>query len=316
MNAEAAAKFRATALSTEGIYLRPSDIVGTERFKVIPWIVNNKITPIHIFFEGWIATGKQVRGPNGMKPETKPIRFNVNDEGGYDADPDTQWARGEYGTQTPKGCFVMIVAALKSKSIKVFSGTQKTLLGPIFEYTDPNSEKFVKNWKAFDLLVTRDKKTEKFDVERSPLEPEEREYPDWLKDALHDFSFSMDAFMECQKQDDADYKTLYSDVLDMLGDTVDPEPKKQAKQGSKPKPSQSDDSFEIVANWTDVVTPNGVTLGKCSEEDLIKFKEILDKKPKTDKSGLLYRAIRSGILAHAPQDSLADVSEDDEEVDF
>jgi hypothetical protein len=39
-----------------------------------------------------------------QKTKQSRVRFEINDEGGYDADEDIVWARGDFGLQKPKPC--------------------------------------------------------------------------------------------------------------------------------------------------------------------------------------------------------------------
>ena len=283
MSNSAFAKFRDKATAPEGIYMKPSEIIDTQRFKVIPWLYKGLVKPIHFFFEGWVTTGKKIKG----KDEAKPIRFDFNNEGGYDEPEDIEWARGDYGIQKPKPTFAAVVADFKTETIRVLSGSQKTLLGPLSDYCFDESEKYVKNWNAFDILITRNVKTEKFtSVERDPLEKEDQKYPKWLTDALEEFQFSLDAFMACEKTEKGE-GTTYQDVIDARG--VVP-----TKDEVFDKPKSN-----YIPEWGETKTQKGTLLSTQTEEQLKKMKEFLDEKGKTD--SMLYHSICSGLSDFAKQ---------------
>lgn len=276
------AKFREKATASENAFLRLGEIDGTIPLRVIPWLHQNKITPIHFYYEGWVE-------PEKKGDSNKPIRFEFNHEGGYDADEDTHWARGDYGLNTPVGAFVFVALNEKTQRVNIISGVQKTLLGPLSEFCDPDSDRYVKNWSSYKLLITRDKKSKKFTIEREKLDEKDRVLPKWATAALEDFHFSMENYMASEKTPEGE-GTTYRDVLDVSGDQIS-EADKEADSG-------------LVEGWGDVTTSKGVALRKCTLEELKTFKSILDKKPNYDKGQLLYRAILSGIKANEQPDFL------------
>ncbi len=293
------AKFKEKASAGGGKYLKPGDIKDTQEFRIIPWLFKKAVTPILFYYEGWMA-------PHGPKDNSKPIRFEMNEDGEYDCDEDIEWADGKYGIQKPQASLVCIVADYETQSVRVLSGNQKGIMLPFMDFYDPESKKYIKDWSAYKILITNTKKDKKssFTIEREKLDQEDRAYPKWLNDALKDFDFSLDDYMRCEKTEEGEGDT-YADVLNALGD----KPSRTEKQTEQPKKKKTDDeerskpdSFEVVADWAKVVTQKGVVLGQATESELKAMKEILDGKAKYDKGQLLYRAICSGILAHAKED--------------
>lgn len=276
MNTEAFKRFASKATESESIFLRPSDIEGTHRIRIIPWLYSGNPEHIHFFYEGWKEISEQ--GRKG----SKPVRIEINEEGEYDLDDEIKWAKSEFGgIQRPVPCFVCVVADYSSKSIKILSGTQKTILGPLTDMVNPEKERFVKNWNKVELLITKDEKGRKFTVERDKLDDDEM--PDWMKSCLEDFNFDMDMFMRCEKQTEED-GIKYEDVLKELN---------IPHQETEDKSKQHPDNY--IEGWENVKTPQGKRLGDCSEEQLKEFLEVLNKNKNTDKKGKLYLAICSGI---------------------
>lgn len=303
MSNSAFAKFKHKAAASEGVFLRPSEIKDTQAFRVIPWVHNKKITPIHFFYEGWVAGAK-------AKDKAKPVRFEINDEGGYDADEDIVWARGDFGLQKPKPCFAFVVADFETEKVRILSGTQKTLLGPLSDLCDDESKRFIKDWSAYNILITRDAKTEKFTVEREKLDQEDRGFPKWLTDELEEFEFSLDLFMKGEKMEEGD-GLKYRDILDMIGDKPSETTRETSETKEDRKTENKQESFEVVQDWVKVTTPKGVILGKCTKEELLEMRDILDRSKKTDKEGRLYRSILTGILAYNKEDGDAGFEDDD-----
>lgn len=265
-------KFMERATSSESVYLKASEITDTRRFRVIPWIYEGRIIPINFFYEGW----EETVDPKTKKKASKPIRLKIDETttNGYE-EPDHEviWAKGDYGIQRPHPCFCMIVADYETKSIKVFSGTQKTIIGYLGEYIDEEKEKFIKNWNKFELLVTKNK-DKKFSIERDKLDSEEM--PKWIKEALEDFRFSYDKFLACEKTEEGD------------GDSWE-EFQKNVEDVSK-----NIESFEPVENWKEIKTPNGTLLGTMSLEKLRDAINYLKSKS-IGSENKLYRAIYTGI---------------------
>lgn len=302
------AKFKEKALASEGIFMRPSDIKGTVRVRVIPWLYDNKVTNVLFYYEGWEDKGK------GKKP--KCVRFEMNEDGEYDDPGDIQWNKGDFGVQSPSPAFACIVADIKNKSIHVLSGTQKTLLGPLSDFFPPDgegdSERIIKNPKNYDILITKPEKDKKFTVEREKLDEEDRVYPQWLVDALDDFKFSLESYMASEKSEEGE-GTSYQDVLDMIGDApsiVEDKPTtKKGKAKAEPK-GKVDDKF--IKDWATVKTTAGTVLGTCTEDKLKEMKEYLDTHKKTD--SMLYDAICSGLKEFASQTAVP--LEDEEDIPF
>ena len=303
MSNSAFAKFKQKASASEGVFLRPSEIKDTQAFRVLPWVHNKKITPIHFFYEGWVAGEK-------AKDKPKPIRFEINDEGGYDADEDIVWARGDFGLQKPRPCFAAVVADFETEKVRIISGNQKTLLGPISDLCDDESKRFIKDWMAYNILITRDAKTEKFTVEREKLDQEDRDFPKWLTDELEEFEFSFDLFMKCEKMEEGDgFK--YRNILDMIGDAPRETTRETHQTTREQEKPSTQELFQVVPDWAKVETPKGKLLGKCTKEELLEMRDILDKSKKTDKEGRLYRSILTGILAYQQEDGDPGFEEDD-----
>ena len=169
--------FKEKANAGGGKYLKPKDIKGSQTFRIIPWLFRKAISPILFYYEGWVE-GETKKD----KPHT--IRFEINSDGGYDSDEDITWAKGDYGLQTPKPAFAMVVADYETNSVRVLSGTQKTLIGPLSEFLDDESKLFIKDWNAYEIIITKDDKTDKFSITREKLDQEDRKYPKWIIDAL------------------------------------------------------------------------------------------------------------------------------------
>jgi hypothetical protein len=74
----------------------------------------------------------------------------------------------------------LVVADFETEKVRILSGTQKTLLGPLSDLCDDESKRFIKDWSAYNILITRDAKSEKFTVEREKLDQEDRAFPKWL----------------------------------------------------------------------------------------------------------------------------------------
>lgn len=265
-------KFMERATSAESVYLKASEITDTRRFRVIPWINEGRIIPINFFYEGW----EETVDPKTKKKASKPIRLKIDETttNGYE-EPDHEviWAKGDYGIQRPHPCFCMIVADYETKSIKIFSGTQKTIIGYLGEYIDEEKEKFIKNWNKFELLVTKNK-DKKFSIERDKLDSEEM--PKWIIEALEEFRFSYDKFLACEKTEDGE-----GDSWEEFQKHVEDVPK-------------NIESFEPVENWKEVKTPNGTILGTMS---LVKLRDALNylKSKNIGSENKLYRAIYTGI---------------------
>lgn len=304
-------KFKEKASAGGGKYLKPGDIKDTQEFRIIPWIFKKTITPILFYYEGWIA-------PKGPKDNSKPIRFEFNEDGEYSCDEDIEWADGKFGIQKPQASLVCIIADYETESVRVLSGNQKGIMLPFMDFYDPESKKYIKDWSAYKILITNTKKEKKsnFTVEREKLDPEDRAYPKWLNDALRDFDFSLDDYMRCEKTEEGEGDT-YKDVLDLIGDKPSRQTEeRKTKKNTDDQERSPSDSFEVVADWAKVVTPNGVVLGKATEEKLKDMKSVLDGKAKYDKSQLLYRAICSGILAHAKEEGEPDFESEMSEEDI
>lgn len=264
-------KFTERATSSESVYLKASEITDTRRLRVIPWISDEKIIPIKFFYEGW----EEVIDVKTKKKTSKPIRLKIDDTSasGYEEPShDVTWARGDYGIQKPQPCFCMIVADYESESIKIFSGTQKTIIAYLLEYIDEQKEKFIKNWNKFELLITKNR-DKKFSIERDKLDSEEM--PKWITDALEDFRFSYEKFLACEKLEEGDGYS-WSDFHKHVDDTPRVE------------------SFEPVENWTEIKTPNGTQLGDMSLENLREAVNYLKSK-NIGSENKLYRAIYTGI---------------------
>jgi hypothetical protein len=274
-------KFKQKAAASDSIYLRAADIEEGKTIKgrVIPWLLKNKITPIHFYYEGWVEGDKK-----GDK--AKSVRFAFNDEGGPDCDLDEyKWAEGDYGFQTPVGAFVFVFLNETDEKIQVFSGTQKTILGPLSDYFDPDSDRHIKDWTAYQFLFT--KKNKKFTIEREKLDKEDRGYPKWFDVATRDFHFTLDDYLKGRKTPEGEGHT-YRDVLDMLGD----KPQEQ-------EVTESEFTAQEMASWGDVTTPKGSRLSVFPYEKLVDMRQQLDAK-NFDKKNKLYRAILCGIKANEP----------------
>lgn len=270
------AKFREKATASDSVYLRPGEIDGTIKVRFIPWILKGKLVPIHFYYEGWAAPAKKNDKP-------KCIRLPFNEEGLYDADEDIVWHKGDYGIQKPAPAFVGVIANLTDKKIQIVSGTQKGLVGPLSEFCDPDSERYVKNWSLVDIIITRDPKTKKFTVEREKLDRDEAEIP-WLENEIEGFHFTMKDYLNGEKTPEGEGDT-YRDVLNMIGDR----PEKEEKDKKE---------FDEVRDWGNVTTPKGRILRQCTLEELTTMKETLEKSKKFDPKNELYRAILSGIKAN------------------
>lgn len=305
-------KFKEKASAGGGKYLKPGDIKDTQEFRIIPWLFKKAVTPILFYYEGWKA-------PEKAKDNAKCVRFEMNENGEYDCDEDIEWAEGKFGLQTPSATFVCIVADFATQSVRVLSGNQKGLIVPLMDFYDPESKKYIKDWSAYKILITNKKKADgksSFTVEREKLDQEDRAYPKWLLDALKGFDFSLNDYIVCEKTEEGEGDT-YKDVLDLIGDKPSRQTEeRQTKKNTDDQERSPSDSFEVVADWAKVVTPNGVVLGKATEEKLKDMKSVLDGKAKYDKSQLLYRAICSGILAHAKEEGEPDFESEMSEEDI
>lgn len=272
------AKFREKAAASDSVYLRPAEIDGSVKLRVIPWILGRALVPIGFYYEGWHDV--KTKG----KTESKPIRFPINEDTGEpDGDLDSiEWTTGKFGVQRPKGAFVCVVANMKAQKIQIFSGTQKTLVGPLSALLDPNDDLYIKDWSAYELIITKDEKTDKFTINREKLDKEDRGYPKWFEAAMSEFHFKMQDYLDCEKTAEGEGDT-WEDVKNFHGDKPDEEEPKR--------------DFEIVKDWGDVKTPKGKILRQCTLEELKNMKAILDKNPK-NKGTNLYNAILSGIKAN------------------
>lgn len=289
--------FRKKTAQVDCVYLKPKEIDGTIKIRVLPWILSRSLTNIHFYYEGWHDIKEK------GKDVSKCIRFPFNEDGGYDVDDDVKWSRGDYGVQKPKGAFVCVILNMTEEKVQIFSGTQKTLLGPLGEFCDPEADRYIENWMDYSLILTKDKNTDKFTVEREQLK--KSDLPDWAIQSLEDFHFDMDDYMACQKTPEGQGKT-WNDVQDLIGDR----PHQGEKSNEEPK-----SDFEEVKNWGDVKTPKGKILRQCALEELQNMQKILDKKETTDKNGVLYRAILTGIKANE-QPAFDEAGMSPEDVDF
>ena len=276
-------KFREKATATDSVYLKPSEIEGSIKIRVIPWILGKTLVPIQFYYEGW----HDVKNAKTKKNDSKPIRFGINGEGEPDGDLDEyQWSEGKFGIQRPKAAFVCVVANMKLQKIQVFSGTQKTLVGPLSALLDSSDDLYIKDWSAYELIIVKDEKTDKFTINREKLDKEDRAYPKWFEAAMSEFHFKMEDYLNCEKTPEGEGHT-YRDVMDMVGD--------------KPEEvNESEFTTQEMATWGDFTTPKGSRLSMFPYEKLVDMKKKLEEMKNFDNNSKLYRAILCGIKANEP----------------
>jgi len=301
--------FQEKISSGSGLYLNAKDFEEARRIRPILWLYKGGPIDILTYMEGWHT----VKGKDDKKKDIlldKPIRFETDE-----VIPDgIDWKMSSYKggpmqAQTPKPNIAILSWDYKTKSLKVVSFHQAnvvTQISAMLSDTDKDgkpNELFVDDLTQVDFIIKKND-----DKNYSVTTQKPKDGVNLSKDcmnALADFEWSWEAFMQCVRLEDAETKYTYADVVDIVTSGQDSqETKKDVKKDTeKPKTkkvekeveeSEEDDTFTYNKDWAKVKTPAGKILGEQSVDDLSGFKSHLEDRGKT-KNNPLYDAIMSGI---------------------
>ena len=262
--------FRKKASGGEGKFMRASDFEESRTITPIAFKFNGEKIPCFCYLEGWInETIKNEKGKNEIK--SKCIRFLPDAQ----IDMDQEWSIGKVfhagdkpKPQVPQPAVGLVVGDHQTQTIKVVSFTQKTILQHLMAYLDPGDDFFIENWEGHNMIIGK-ASDNKYKVESR----QNNGFPDWLKKALADFTFSWEAYLNCEEPFEN-------------GDKYD---------------DDNDSGFTFVEKWGSTKTSKGKPLSECTIEELNSFKDILDSKQGYDKASLLYTSILSGIKVMSEQ---------------
>lgn len=300
-------KFQETVGSGSGLYLKGKDYEDARKIRPIAWLKNGNLVDIVMYLEGWI-NAKDDKGKS--LPNGKPVRFDPEEE-----IPSLDWKKSSYmggpeRAQTPKSNLAILHWDYFSKSIKVSTFHQVSVVKHISNMLSPTTEDGKENEMYVEDLTQIDIVLKKGDKDKDPwtITTKALKSPDYdadCKKALQDFVWSWDAFLACEQIEDHPTVISYVDVLEVMSADkpastaakASPAAKQPAgKVISEPEDETSSD-YAYDKEWQKMKTQKGAIVGDQSLETLQGWKATIEKQRAAGNktSQPLYDAICSGI---------------------
>jgi hypothetical protein len=296
MNRGNLAKFSEGIGDNNSIYLKAKDFEKPRKFRPLPWVRDGQVCDILTYFEGWIE--QTVKEGGKVIKKDKPIRFDVDQT--HDLPHGAKWKMSSYKNgpekpQTPKHAISFLAWDYDTNTIKIVSFTQVSVvkqivsrLAEVDEETGEANELYIPDMTKVDVIIKKeDEKTYVVTIkENSPNLPKE------ALNALQDWKWSWEAFMASEDPREDSVVNTFDDV----NEAMDPVSKNIKSSAPAASSEEASDSMGVsyYEDWKEFKTPKGKVLGKCSIEELKKFKEHLDNR-NTESNDVMYRAICSGI---------------------
>lgn len=290
--------FAEKANEGSGLFMNSKDFTVPRRIRPIAWLFNGSIIDVKLFLEGW----HDVKG----KPNGSPVRFETDEE---IPEGEFKWKMNSYPgqpskAQVPDVAMAFLCFDYKTKSIKVATFTQKTVINQVNTFITEEAsngdanELYIPDLSKVDLIIAKTgEKTYSVQTQDKP-EPKE------LRQCLEHLRFSWELFMQCKECFGDASEIGWVDVVEAIEapsskGASKPKPINKPKQAEvKEKQEEQEEEVEEVQeeevealNWKTVKSPRGTDLGKLTIDSLKALAERIINAENPDPSSILYRAL-------------------------